>query len=155
MSFRCGPFVFLVSPITWQVDRKCHLISASSFDKLCADMKIEVAARRHVGRPLRARLARARRRPVRRQQPPARAHLDACSYTIAAPRGECGREAVGGERAVHSRPRGTHRAPPRSMRRAGGLSLSLNRHGKNGTGHRRGRMDSGSLVVGREHADIW
>jgi hypothetical protein len=39
MSFRCGPFVFLVSPITWQVDRKCHLISASSFDKLCADME--------------------------------------------------------------------------------------------------------------------
>lgn len=27
------------SPITWQVDRKCHLISASSFDKLCYDMK--------------------------------------------------------------------------------------------------------------------
>lgn len=27
------------SPITWQVDRKCHLISASSFDKLCSDMK--------------------------------------------------------------------------------------------------------------------
>jgi len=27
------------APITWQVDRKCHLISASSFDKLCADMK--------------------------------------------------------------------------------------------------------------------
>jgi len=26
------------SPITWQVDRKCHLISASSFDKMCADM---------------------------------------------------------------------------------------------------------------------
>jgi len=26
------------SPITWQVDRECHLISASSFDKLCADM---------------------------------------------------------------------------------------------------------------------
>lgn len=25
--------------ITWQVDRKCHLISASSFDKMCADMK--------------------------------------------------------------------------------------------------------------------
>ena len=24
--------------ITWQVDRKCHLISASSFDKMCADM---------------------------------------------------------------------------------------------------------------------
>merc|ERR1711937_539669 len=27
------------TPITWQVDRKCHLISASSFDKLCYDMK--------------------------------------------------------------------------------------------------------------------
>jgi len=27
------------SPITWQVDRNCHLISASSFDKMCADMK--------------------------------------------------------------------------------------------------------------------
>mmetsp|Transcript_22622 Transcript_22622/g.26224 ORF Transcript_22622/g.26224 Transcript_22622/m.26224 type:complete len:383 (-) Transcript_22622:18-1166(-) len=26
------------SGITWHVDRKCHLISASSFDKLCADM---------------------------------------------------------------------------------------------------------------------
>jgi hypothetical protein len=25
--------------VTWQVDRKCHMISASSFDKLCADMK--------------------------------------------------------------------------------------------------------------------
>mmetsp|Transcript_3235 Transcript_3235/g.4885 ORF Transcript_3235/g.4885 Transcript_3235/m.4885 type:complete len:457 (+) Transcript_3235:101-1471(+) len=25
------------SPITWQVDRKCHMISASSFDKMCAD----------------------------------------------------------------------------------------------------------------------
>lgn len=24
--------------ITWQVDRKCHLMSASSFDQLCADM---------------------------------------------------------------------------------------------------------------------
>lgn len=24
--------------ITWQVDRKCHLISASSFDKMCAEM---------------------------------------------------------------------------------------------------------------------
>ena len=30
------------SPITWQVDRKCHLISASSFDKMCADMKAQV-----------------------------------------------------------------------------------------------------------------
>lgn len=29
------------SPITWQVDRKCHLISASSFDKMCADMKTQ------------------------------------------------------------------------------------------------------------------
>jgi len=29
------------TPITWQVDRKCHLISASSFDKLCADMKLQ------------------------------------------------------------------------------------------------------------------
>jgi len=27
------------TPITWQVDRACHLISASSFDKMCADMK--------------------------------------------------------------------------------------------------------------------
>mmetsp|Transcript_17861 Transcript_17861/g.40856 ORF Transcript_17861/g.40856 Transcript_17861/m.40856 type:complete len:381 (-) Transcript_17861:261-1403(-) len=26
------------TPITWQVDRKCHPISASSFDKMCADM---------------------------------------------------------------------------------------------------------------------
>merc|ERR1711924_114028 len=30
------------SPITWQVDRTCHLISASSFDKMCADMKAQV-----------------------------------------------------------------------------------------------------------------
>ena len=29
------------TPITWQVDRKCHLISASSFDKLCLDMKLQ------------------------------------------------------------------------------------------------------------------
>jgi len=28
------------TPITWQVDRRCHMISASSFDKLCADMKM-------------------------------------------------------------------------------------------------------------------
>merc|ERR1740139_140322 len=27
------------APITWQVDRKCNLISASTFDKMCADMK--------------------------------------------------------------------------------------------------------------------
>merc|ERR1711862_692817 len=29
------------TPITWQVDRMCHLISASSFDKLCYDMKMQ------------------------------------------------------------------------------------------------------------------
>jgi hypothetical protein len=29
------------SPITWQVDRKCHLISVSTFDKMCADMKAQ------------------------------------------------------------------------------------------------------------------
>merc|ERR1711966_472983 len=29
------------TPITWQVDRKCHMISASSFDKMCADMKAQ------------------------------------------------------------------------------------------------------------------
>merc|ERR1712159_113915 len=29
------------TPITWQVDRKCHLISASSFDKMCKDMLAE------------------------------------------------------------------------------------------------------------------
>jgi len=29
------------TPITWQVDRVCHLISASSFDKMCADMKAQ------------------------------------------------------------------------------------------------------------------
>jgi hypothetical protein len=29
------------APITWQVDRTCHLISASSFDKMCADMKAQ------------------------------------------------------------------------------------------------------------------
>ncbi|CAB9516190.1 expressed unknown protein [Seminavis robusta] len=27
------------TPLTWHVDRKCHLISASSMDKLCEDMK--------------------------------------------------------------------------------------------------------------------
>eukprot|EP00933_Yihiella_yeosuensis_P029736 TRINITY_DN2336_c0_g1_i11.p1 TRINITY_DN2336_c0_g1~~TRINITY_DN2336_c0_g1_i11.p1 ORF type:complete len:624 (-),score=132.51 TRINITY_DN2336_c0_g1_i11:108-1979(-) len=27
------------TPITWQVDRTCHLISASSFDKMCEEMK--------------------------------------------------------------------------------------------------------------------
>merc|ERR1719230_1636348 len=29
------------SPITWQVDRKCHLVSASTFDKMCKDMKAQ------------------------------------------------------------------------------------------------------------------
>merc|ERR1712003_325723 len=29
------------TPITRQVDRKCHMISASSFDKLCYDMKLQ------------------------------------------------------------------------------------------------------------------
>ena len=29
------------APTTWQVDRKCHLISASTFDKMCADMKAQ------------------------------------------------------------------------------------------------------------------
>ena len=26
------------TPITWQVDRKCHVVSAASFDKMCAMM---------------------------------------------------------------------------------------------------------------------
>jgi hypothetical protein len=29
------------APITWQVDRECHMISESSFDKLCYDMKLQ------------------------------------------------------------------------------------------------------------------
>jgi len=29
------------TPITWQVDRTCHMISASSFDKMCQDMKAQ------------------------------------------------------------------------------------------------------------------
>jgi hypothetical protein len=29
------------TPITWQVDRKCHLVSASSFDKMCQDMSMQ------------------------------------------------------------------------------------------------------------------
>jgi len=29
------------APITWQVDRKCHMISASSFDKMCYDMMMQ------------------------------------------------------------------------------------------------------------------
>ena len=31
----------LYAPIAWQVDRKCRSISASSCDKMCADMKAE------------------------------------------------------------------------------------------------------------------
>ena len=31
----------LYAPITWQVDCKCRPDSASSFDKMCADMKTE------------------------------------------------------------------------------------------------------------------
>jgi hypothetical protein len=31
------------TPITWQVDRKCHMISAKSFDKLCGDMLAQKA----------------------------------------------------------------------------------------------------------------
>jgi hypothetical protein len=29
------------APITWQVDRKCQVVSASTFDKMCADMKAQ------------------------------------------------------------------------------------------------------------------
>lgn len=29
------------TPITWQVDRQCHLISASTFDKMCRDMSAQ------------------------------------------------------------------------------------------------------------------
>mmetsp|Transcript_34231 Transcript_34231/g.102469 ORF Transcript_34231/g.102469 Transcript_34231/m.102469 type:complete len:461 (-) Transcript_34231:219-1601(-) len=29
------------APITWHVDRTCHEVSASSFDKMCADMKTQ------------------------------------------------------------------------------------------------------------------
>jgi len=29
------------APITWQVDRKCHMISASSFEKMCYEMKLQ------------------------------------------------------------------------------------------------------------------
>jgi hypothetical protein len=31
----------MYAPITWQVDRSCHMISASSFDKMCADMQAQ------------------------------------------------------------------------------------------------------------------
>jgi hypothetical protein len=33
-NYICSKF----TPITWQVGRKCHLICASTFDKICADM---------------------------------------------------------------------------------------------------------------------
>jgi len=29
------------TPITWQVDRTCHLVSAKTFDKMCADMLMQ------------------------------------------------------------------------------------------------------------------
>ena len=32
-----------VTPVTWRVDRKCHLISASSFDAMCRDMALQVS----------------------------------------------------------------------------------------------------------------
>ncbi len=38
---RSNEMCSLYTPITWQVDRKCHMISASSFDKLCYDMKMQ------------------------------------------------------------------------------------------------------------------
>ena len=39
---RCDP----VSPVTWQVDRKCQLISASSLDEMCRDVKTNPGMRR-------------------------------------------------------------------------------------------------------------
>ena len=30
------------APITWHVDRKCHEISAKSFDKMCEQMKAQL-----------------------------------------------------------------------------------------------------------------
>lgn len=38
---RDNEFCSQYAPITWQVDRKCHMISASSFDKMCYDMKMQ------------------------------------------------------------------------------------------------------------------
>ena len=38
----CDP----VSPVTWQVDRRCQLISASTMDKLCLDIKTRPGMRR-------------------------------------------------------------------------------------------------------------
>jgi len=40
-GYNVGDQCSAYSPITWQVDRKCHMISASSFDKMCADMKAQ------------------------------------------------------------------------------------------------------------------
>ncbi|KAL7545968.1 hypothetical protein ACHAWF_009319 [Thalassiosira exigua] len=37
-----------VGPVTWQVDRDCHLLSASSLDRLCYDIKT-MAGMRHCG----------------------------------------------------------------------------------------------------------
>jgi len=31
----------MYNPITWQVDRTCHMISASSFDRMCGEMKAQ------------------------------------------------------------------------------------------------------------------
>jgi hypothetical protein len=33
----CSPF----TPITWQVDRKCHMVSASSFERMCKQMDMQ------------------------------------------------------------------------------------------------------------------
>ena len=41
-SLPCDP----ISPVTWQVDRKCQLISASTMDKLCLDIKRRPGMRR-------------------------------------------------------------------------------------------------------------
>ena len=38
----CDP----VSPVTWQVDRRCQLSSASTMDKLCLDIKTRPGMRR-------------------------------------------------------------------------------------------------------------
>lgn len=36
------------APITWQVDRTCHMVSASTFDKMCADMKMQRDGKNYV-----------------------------------------------------------------------------------------------------------
>ena len=37
----CNEICSGYTPITWQVDRKCHMISASTFDPLCYDVKTQ------------------------------------------------------------------------------------------------------------------